>query len=69
VATDHTHPEGAEAPTTARYAVCTRAGTYLGVDVLVAEGHPFPPSAEVAGPGVEVRYVLIEPRGYLAVAA
>jgi hypothetical protein len=64
----HGDQPGAIAPATGRYVVVTLAGHSLG-EVFVAEGQEFPDSREVAGPGVEVRYVLVEPCAYLMLAS
>ena len=60
---------GEVVPHTGRYAAVTLSGRSLGIEVGLSRGQKFPPSREVAGPGVEVRYVLIEPCAYLVLAA
>jgi hypothetical protein len=49
------------------YAACTQARRVL--DEVVVLGPLFPPSRTIAGPGVSVRYVLIEPCTYLRIAS
>ena len=46
-----------------RYAAVTPAGHTLK-ELWIAAGSQFPPSRAIAGSGVTVRYVLIEPSTY-----
>lgn len=49
---------GDVAPNTGRYAAVTPNGHCLGIEVWIPAGWLFPD--DIAGPGVEVRYVLTQ---------
>ena len=58
---------GEAAPVTGKYLAVTLNGHYLGIVAWMAKGWTLP-EAEVAGPGVEVRWVLAEIGGDIRAA-